>query len=583
MKLSIKPSNTNAAPLLGVLIRHESVKHWFQEIQRMGLTLGEIECYPVPGLQANNIIGCLVVTSNPISKDLIGQNEYCQRISEFLFIPEKAQLFPQVSEAELNALFHTNCSLFHPLVGLAELTDRLQYETVIALPETEQLNVFSPHPGVVPPKQLYGFQVKAVEPDKVLQELEEKTFPKPEKLEDKPLSFVEKTKLGFYKALFGKKGKKGAASPTGKGIGGGIPVGAPQEPGFFSKLLSSLKIDKGMNRMQEDMEALEERNQKMIDRLMKMLRDNPDEALKYAIPLDETGSSRGGSMGSIDLSRRWSNFSLFGNSHSGSGSGSALIGNQFQTLQEQYRQMAENYRKDKEFEKAAFIYIKLLKNRFKAAEVLEEGMLYEKAAAIFLHPEVNAKERAAKCYEKGNMYNEAIQLFIELDKHEHAGDLYMKIGERKKAIERYEVVAERYIKSNHYIKASAIYQDKILSFEAAQKTLLRGWNNKHDAVNCLKTYFKNIDETDTLRHEIHRIYQGDLDAQQQLYFLDVIKAQYTQQPELATELREIAYEIVSENVHTTPSVINELKLFNSNNSGFLTETMRFLVQKKRRR
>lgn len=582
MKLQIKPSNTNSAPLLGVLIRHESMKHWFQEIQRMGLTLGEIDCYPVPGLQANSIIGCLVVTSSAVSKELIGQNEYCQQLNDFLFIPEKAQLFPEVSETELNALFHTNRSLFHPLVGLAELTDKLQYETIIVLPETNQLQVLSPHLGVVPPKQLYGFQVKAVEPDQVLQELEEQTFPKQETLVDKPLSFVEKTKLGFYKALFGKKSHKGVAGPAGKGIGGGQAVGMPKEPGFFGKLLSSLKIDKGINRMQEDMEALEERNQKMIDRLMKMLRDNPDEALKYAIPLDENGSSRGGYNSSIDLSRRWSNFSLFGNGSSGSGSGSALIGNQFQTLQDQYRQMAENYRKDKEYEKAAFIYIKLLKNRFKVAEVLEEGMLYEKAAAIFLHPEVNAKERAANCYEKGKMYNEAIQLFIELGKQEHAGDLYMKIGERKKANEQYEVVAERYIKSNQYIKASAIYSDKILSNETAQKTLLRGWNNKHDAVNCLKAYYKNIDDTDTLRQEIHRIYKSHLDAQQQLYFLEVIKAQYTQQPELSIELREIAYEIVSETVHTTPSIINELKLFNSKNSGFLTETMRFLVQKKRR-
>lgn len=63
--------------------------------------------------------------------------------------------------------------------------------------------------------------------------------------------------------------------------------------------------------MQQDYEDLERRNQKLVDKFLDLLRNNPAEALKYAIPLDENGSVRGGNNSSFTLSRRWFDFLYF--------------------------------------------------------------------------------------------------------------------------------------------------------------------------------------------------------------------------------------------------------------------------------
>ena len=63
---------------------------------------------------------------------------------------------------------------------------------------------------------------------------------------------------------------------------------------------------------QKDYENLAERNQNQLDKLLKMLNDNPEEALKYAIPLDPNNSSRGGAQGGFTLNKRWGAFEFGG-------------------------------------------------------------------------------------------------------------------------------------------------------------------------------------------------------------------------------------------------------------------------------
>jgi hypothetical protein len=63
-----------------------------------------------------------------------------------------------------------------------------------------------------------------------------------------------------------------------------------------------------VNGLQQDFEELERRNQKHLDRLMKLFKNNPLEALKYKIPLDNEGYQEG-RMGQLTLSKRWMDFS----------------------------------------------------------------------------------------------------------------------------------------------------------------------------------------------------------------------------------------------------------------------------------
>ena len=130
---------------------------------------------------------------------------------------------------------------------------------------------------------------------------------------------------------------------------------------------------------------------------MDLMKNNPEEALKYAIPLDNDNTSRGGDIGEMGWGRRWGNFSLFGNSGigSGSGGGSLDVGDHFQQLERQYYDTARQLIGEKKYKKAAFIYMKLLRNYHLAASTMEQGKHYEEAATIYLKYN-NNKEKAAE-------------------------------------------------------------------------------------------------------------------------------------------------------------------------------------------
>jgi hypothetical protein len=70
--------------------------------------------------------------------------------------------------------------------------------------------------------------------------------------------------------------------------------------------------DRWVNGLQQDSEELERRNQKHLDRLMELFKNNTSEALKYVIHFDNEMVSRGNVWGQLTLSKRWMEFSLFG-------------------------------------------------------------------------------------------------------------------------------------------------------------------------------------------------------------------------------------------------------------------------------
>src|ERR1700761_8084029 len=101
--------------------------------------------------------------------------------------------------------------------------------------------------------------------------MEENTFPQKKEFNDKPLGWGEKIKLGLLKLLFGSSDKIKASE---------------------NRIIQSL---------QEKLEDLERRNQSEVEKLMELFKNNPDEALKYAIPLDGEGTTRGGNMARFEM------------------------------------------------------------------------------------------------------------------------------------------------------------------------------------------------------------------------------------------------------------------------------------------
>lgn len=593
MELNLRPAPNNAYPLNGLLIRGSEVREWLCEIELMGLARNDLQIFTLPGLLPNSVYGCFIHMNRSSEGIDFGKNELCQQVNANVFIAERSELFPSITNSELSELFPNSTWLFHPEIGLVELNESVNFVSLLVLPNRSNIRALPPIPVKQLPKSVRSFQLAPIDMEKALSMLEEKIVPKKKQFKDEPLNLFEKIKMSFYRLQFNKpKGASNTASQTLNVNKSNTDSNNHQSLNVFGKFMSFVsKPFRNKNggayhdSVKHNLEELERRNQKEIDKLLNMLRNNPAEALKYAIPLDFNGSSRGTEHSALQLSKLWNSFGLFGNPKQQNGnSGTINLGDHFQTLNEQYKQTALTLKSQGDYEKAAFIYMKLLKDYRTAASTLEEGKMYSEAASMYMK-HLNDKHKAADCYVQGKLYANAITLYQELHEYETLGDLYVKIHQRKEADIYFEQAALNELKQMNYMKSAQIYREKMFNIELAQNTLLDGWKADKSAAECLKTYFNNYQSPDDLEKELKHIYKTEVNASNREKFLKVLKSDaiHGTLPEVT---KEMAYEIISAQAKRNPSIVKELNYFASNNKGLAKDAVRFsisslaLVQKK---
>jgi tetratricopeptide (TPR) repeat protein len=561
MELKIIESDRDSYPLKAMLIRGSSVTECLKEIQRLGYTLTDLRIHLLPGNVPNTIWGCVVISANTISRDQSGRHELCQEVCPNLLIPERSILFPIPTSTEFEKLFSTASYIVHPDFGWVELSEYIDTQSLIDDPILLAQESIKPLPSSFVPMKVRSFQIHCAPPEEVLQNLERKVVPNRKAFEDKPLNVAEVLRLKFYQTIFSKKADSVNSASATTNI----------RSLWMANLLGLIGK---RNKMQQDFEELEERNKKTIDRLMELLKNNPDDALSYAIPLDDEGSTRGGRRTHLELSRRWFDFSLSNSSKNVRGSGTVEMGDHFHELHKQYHLTASELIKRKDYQKAAFVYMMLLKNYGLAAETLVSGKHYQEAATVFLK-HCGDKLKAAECFEKGNIIMDAIKLYMELNDNEKVGDLYMTISNKELAVIHYEKVVASYKAKGQYVKAALIYRNKINNPLAGQTMLLEGWRTRRDAVNCLTNYFSNIENADHLHKALNAVYRNDVDEKNAPLFLSVIKHEFRKTQTLKHSIKEMAYEVVSKNISSNPSIVSELKNFNPDNKELFKDTLRF--------
>ncbi len=576
MELKIEITRTNTCPVQGILIKGPSVEHWLREIQGMGLSLASICVYPLASVTANVVWGCLVATSGTAGNIAIGRNEYCQLVHNLLYIPERSALHPQLSAAETATLLKGKKHIMHPDFGLAELEEPVSWEGLLQQPR--ELTPLLSEPAAAPyiPKEIRTFQVKPVKEEEALQALEEGHFPKQRPFSDEPLNPIEKARLFLYRKLF-TSGKAGNA-PGEK---------SSESSPLLSKIASIAKFFSGKNagmtdKMKMDYEELERRNQKYFDRLMDMLQKDPEEALKYAIPLDPEGTQRGTGAGLFEMHKRWFDFSLYGQGHRPGGGTAVMPDSAFRQLQSQYLRIARQLIEQKDYRKAAFVYMKLLKDHTMAARTLEDGGFYQEAASCYLKYCSN-NQKAAECFEKGNMTTRAIELYKEMNQYEKAGDLHNRIHQNKEAQVCYQKVADDYVQNHQFIKASVIFKDKMDNRLMSQELLMKGWRTNKDAANCLQHYFAGINGEKELTREMQEIYGRDVTPVNREIFLQVLHHQFKKHAVLAEPIRDMAYEIIVTQIPANPDIVSELRNFNTDDRELKKDTMRFKLRHRKQR
>ena len=568
MELKLKPSQENKHPKRGLLVRGSSPLVWLEGLKVVNLNLERVQMYPIPSGQANVLYGCIVLLNDVHELKETGSASYYQLINDKLFIPQYSALEPGLSEEEWQKLFSENYHFFHPETGLVELEEKVNWNTVLTLPQEKEINLIKPLKGVEIPKLISSISLEGNAEDLL-----------------KSLDDVEGNELDD------------------------LP--------FNLK-----KIMKG--------------NQREMDKLLKFLEKNPELALKYGIPLSMAGTGRGGSggvftfggggfsgvsseisrigkyivaviitiilivfIGSVLESKGEKGFGgvyimlfmiIFGifrrlinsDSSAPSGGGIAQIDNdRYRTLQQKYEELANQYINQKEFKKAAQVYLKLLKNNIKAAEVLEKGEYYAEAGVIY-RDKCQQKEKAAECFVKGKMYTEAIVIYKDLNMNEEAGDVYILLNKKEEANSYYTIVADGYKDKDMYVKASLIYKDKMQQPELGQDMLLEGWNNNKDAFNCLNNYLNNINEDKDAVKAINKVYEK-LKSNQRQPFLNAIRLEYRKRDNFKEDIRDIAYEVISQEMKINPSITSELVDYNKEDKSIVKDVMKYKAQARNRR
>lgn len=583
MELKIKPYHKNSYSKRAILIKETFAEDWLIEIARLELRLDQIQVFPIPGMQPNELYGCLIVFNKEAKINEIGKNQYFQLVENKLFIPENSILSPVLTVTEWQQLFSVHFHLLHQDTGLVELPEAINWNQLINLHEplepvlTIPLNsVFIPH----------SINSSRIEVDAV--SLEEEGNPFSEK------ELAEKLPFNMEKILVG--------------------------------------------------------NQREMQKFLQYLDENPEKALKYAIPLDIYNTTRGNNTANfsmrnfskgVELIKKKDTYPIFavflllycsyifvqimtsgtvdrsispgiyilvffiavfiimyfftllynsfssrfgekGNGFSGKRDGGKVVlgSDTYTQLLQRYEKLALEYLSAGDYQKAAHIYLKLLKNHNKAAQVLEQGNYWAEAAGIYLKY-TNNKQKAAECFENGKVYLEAIRLHQELGNYEKAGDLYTILNKKQEADANYMLVIENYKKNHQYLKASLVYRNKIKDTEDAQQLLLDGWTTERDGFNCLNNYFANITDDKALLMSIEHIYNTEVRDHQMENFLSVLKYEYNKENGLKEAVKNIAYEILPNLIEQQPHLASELKFFNKHDTSINKDIMKYKLRQKK--
>lgn len=590
MELKLKIHAKNTFSKGGILIKSASAEVWLREIQNMGLKLESIKAYPIPGMRANELYGCLLVFNPSNNKVDIRGNNFLQLIENKLFIPENTTISPELTKEEWHNLFSEEYHFLHPEIGLVELKDQVDWIALLQQPKKKEIEITEPSKTVYVPQFISSLRVE-VDKEKILENIEnppseeeligklpfdmQKVMKGNQKEMDKFMAFLDKNpKLALQYAipldtLGTSRGDNYGKFSFGSG-GNVLQTGFAKIGDFFDRKSRGSNQSDGLT---------------MIFRLIFVL------LFISSIRSCSSGKSSFGIQTFfvcvvviIIIVLIIALLSKGKSSESGSGSasgGSFMVDSQrFSTLQSKYEKLAEEFIAKGDYQKAAHIYLKLLKNHQKAAEVLEKGELYPEAAAIYLKYCKN-KQKAAECYEKGHAYKEAIEIFKELDNDEKVGDLYLILKERKEANKHFRKVIESYKENFQYVKASLVYRDKIGDITEAQELLIQGWRTNKDAGRCLNVYFANIKSAEDLSLEIPNIYKSEVTSENAITFLHLLKHEFSRYEALEEITKNIAYEIVADRIDEKPDVASELLSFNTKNKSMLKDVMKYKLKQKK--
>lgn len=409
---------------------------WLDELARWDIPLACLTLYLLPRtLSDRTPAGVLAVPTEPLRpKVVVRAVAYGQRAGK-LYVPVESRLLPEVTDQELMAALGERLYVLHPTIGLAgfERSDGRTVAALLRAPPRRAGQWDRAHPGWAPPARLQSVQLEQPLTVELLLDRGREDIGSQPLADLPPLPPTPTDASAGARTGLGQSIQRQLARLVQR-LFPAAPAGAAGASGaaWFESLRSWAQ-----RTLQDIGTSLTSLRQRELDRLLRLLESNPDEALRYALPLAQTDSSRGRASPTARLGPRDVNFNL---GRLGRGRGPAdpwEVGwETLQRLRQRYRELAERAAQLGRYRRAAYIYAELLEDYVAAAAVLATGTHFHEAAILY-RDRLKRPLEAARCFQQAGLLHDAITLYEQERQFEMAGDLWCRLEQPDAASRAY--------------------------------------------------------------------------------------------------------------------------------------------------
>ncbi len=478
--LTIRYDPKCCRPVKASFIPGSDTTEWLAEMLRWNVDLDSMTLYVLPeSAEESRPAGVMVTLSGDGLPETSRRCHQYAQIADRLFLPVDAQLDPPVDDSEIADLLDgvNDLYVFHPVLGLVRFgeQDTLNIVDLLQMPTENPTDWNWAQAGIA-----HGRRLVSVEPEQSLSADEVLSSGR----ED--IGTIDPVTSGLPR-LPSRRSRKRA---LGRGQSDS-KAGAS----WLTRIWRRLTGIRPRKRAAEKDLAPGRLRDKEIDRLMRLLDADPDEGLRYALPL--AGSSgrrgetahRGTAAPSSRLPRRDVNFNwkLF------SGTGPAdpwTVSNQrYQGLRRRYRDLANREMSLGRHWRAAYIFAHLLDDLTSAASALSEGGHFREAAVVY-RDRLQRPLDAARCFEQGGLVTAAIDIYRECGRFETIGDLHQKLGNIEQASAAYNQAIEKHVSNRDFVEAACLAETKMNDSQRAIELLAAGWPDSPQALRCLGKTFR---------------------------------------------------------------------------------------------
>jgi tetratricopeptide (TPR) repeat protein len=507
---------------------------WLEELVRWGVAHGSLVLRVIPtSRQDLNPRGILVTAPSGVLPRVGPACLRYGRLASRLYLPVEAFLDPDVSEAELTALLSRDTEyVWHPATGLIgfERADLLRVADLLAGPAASGRAWDRARPGIGFARRLTSLlPTNPPTVESILGQGRDDigsdsgslgSLPRaPGEPSSGPLASAGRGALGAFAGLVGWLTRRAPGDPG-------------REPGWVGRLR-----DWANRKLEGISDALTARRNREIARLMDLLERDPDQGLRYALPMGGSGAHRGVSTPGDRLTHRDVNFNL-GRLGGGAAADFWDLPPDYHTrLVARYRELADREIRLGRHRRAAYIFAELLGDLPAAARTLMAGGHFREAAVLY-RDRLNQPAEAARCLEQGGLWAEAIALYEELRAHEKAGDLYAKLDQHDNAREQYQQATVLHRAGGSFLEAARVLEQKLQEPDQALAELRGGWPASPHAGHCLRRFLAllgRLGRHEETRQRIEQFRKEPVPAQVEGSLVDILSETATSYPDRAVQ------------------------------------------------